>query len=33
MRDPQARANPCNTSIITRNEQVSGPSPLVGSPQ
>ncbi len=31
MGDLQARANPCNTRIITRNEQVSGSSPLVGS--
>jgi len=31
MRDLQAWANPCNASIITRNEQVSGSSPLVGS--
>jgi len=31
MRDLQARANPCNALFITRNEQVSGSSPLVGS--
>jgi hypothetical protein len=24
-------ANPCNTLFITRNEQISGSSPLVGS--
>ena len=33
MRDLQARANPCNTLFITRNEQESGLSPLVGSLQ
>jgi hypothetical protein len=27
----QARTNPCNARWITRNEQVSGSSPLVGS--
>jgi hypothetical protein len=27
----QARANPCNAPFITRNEQVGGSSPLVGS--
>jgi hypothetical protein len=31
MRDLQTRANPCNALWITRNEQVSGSSPLVGS--
>jgi hypothetical protein len=31
MRDLQLRANSCNTLTITRNEQVSGSSPLVGS--
>ena len=32
IRDLQARATPCNALFITRNEQVSGSSPLVGSP-
>ena len=32
MRDLHARASPCNTGLITRNEQVSGSSPLVDSP-
>jgi hypothetical protein len=27
----QVCANPCNARFITRNEQVSGSSPLVGS--
>jgi hypothetical protein len=33
MEDLQARANPCNPLIITRNETLglSGSSPLVGS--
>jgi hypothetical protein len=31
MRDLHARASPCNTGLITLNEQVSGSSPLVGS--
>jgi hypothetical protein len=31
MRDFQANANLCNTLFLTRNEQVSGSSPLVGS--
>jgi hypothetical protein len=31
MRDLQVHANPCNTSIIIRNEQQSGSSRLVGS--
>jgi hypothetical protein len=31
MRDLQLQANPCNARWITRNEQVSGSSPLVGS--
>jgi hypothetical protein len=31
IRDLQASANPCNARPITRNEQVSGSSPLVGS--
>jgi len=30
MPDLQARANPSNTPFITRNERVSGSSPLVG---
>ena len=30
MRDLQAPANPCNTLFLTRNEQVSGSSLLVG---
>jgi hypothetical protein len=32
MRDLQGRAIPRNTSNLTPNEQVSGSSPLVGSP-
>ena len=31
MRDLQEPANPCNALWLTRNEQVSGSSPLVGS--
>jgi hypothetical protein len=31
MRDLQARANRCNLLLITRNEQIGGSSPLVGS--
>jgi hypothetical protein len=31
MGDLQPSANPCNARILTRNEQVSGSSPLVGS--
>jgi hypothetical protein len=31
MRYLQACASPCNALFITRNEQVSGSSPLVGS--
>ena len=31
MRNLQACANPCNGLFITRKEQVSGSSPLVGS--
>ena len=31
MGDLQVRANPCNTHWLTRNEQVGGSSPLVGS--
>ena len=31
MGDLQSRANPCNARPITRNEQKSGSSPLVGS--
>ena len=31
MRHLQTRADPCNVRVITRNEQVSGSSPLVGS--
>jgi hypothetical protein len=31
MQDLQPRANLCNALFITRNEQVSGSSPLVGS--
>jgi hypothetical protein len=32
MRNLQSCAKPCNALLITRNEQVSGSSPLVGSP-
>ena len=32
MRDLQVPAHPCNALVITRNEQVSGSRPLVGSP-
>jgi hypothetical protein len=32
MRHLQTRADPCNVRIITRNEQESGSSPLLGSP-
>jgi hypothetical protein len=32
MRHLQPSATPCNPLFLTRNEQVSGSSPLVGSP-
>src|ERR687889_621959 len=32
MRHLQTRADPCNVRIITRNEQESGSSPVLGSP-